>query len=89
MPRLIFTQQLRRFTAVPEVDSDATTLRAALEAAFAVNPQLRGYLLDDQAGLRRHVAVFVDGRRCRGDGVLDAPLAAASTVHLMQALSGG
>ena len=48
MPRLVFTQQLRRFTEVPEIESDAGSLRQALEDAFAVNPQLRGYVLDDQ-----------------------------------------
>ena len=48
MPRVLFTPQLRRFTATPEVDTPATTLRAALDDAFAANPALRGYVLDDQ-----------------------------------------
>ena len=42
MPRIVFTPQLRRFTATPEVDSQATSLRAALEDAFGHNPTLRG-----------------------------------------------
>ena len=89
MPRLIFTQQLTRFTEAPEIDSEASTLRAALEDAFAVNPRLRSYLLDDQAHLRRHVVVFIDGRRLHDREHLDDPLSAASTVHVLQALSGG
>ena len=48
MARISFTPQLQRFTSTPEVDCDAATLRGALEAAFAVNPRLRGYVLDDQ-----------------------------------------
>lgn len=35
MAQLIFTQQLARFFAVPQVDSTALVLRAALEQAFA------------------------------------------------------
>ena len=41
MPVVAFTPQLRRFTATPEVQTAATTLRAALEAAFSANPRLR------------------------------------------------
>jgi signal transduction histidine kinase len=89
MPSVAFTPQLRRFTATPEVESSATTLREALEAAFAVNPQLRGYVLDDQGHLRANVVAFIDGRRCRDRVALDDPLRADSRVHVLQALSGG
>ncbi|MCO5102010.1 MAG: MoaD/ThiS family protein [Burkholderiaceae bacterium] len=89
MPRMIFTQQLARFTEVPEIDTDATTLAQTLEAAFAVNPSLRGYVLDDQSHLRRHVVVFVDGRRLHVRENLDVPLAPGATVHVFQSLSGG
>ena len=89
MPRLVFTPQLRRFLAVPDVQCSATTLRQALMQAFAVNPRLAGYVLDDQGHLRANVVVFIDGRRCTDRIVLDDALAASSTVHVMQALSGG
>ncbi len=89
MPTLAFTPQLRRFTETPEVNTDATTLRAALDAAFALNPRLRGYVLDDQGHLRPNVVVFIDGRRNDERVRLDAPLQPASRVHVMQALSGG
>jgi len=89
MARVHFTPQLRRFTETPEVDAPAATLRDALEAAFATNPRLRGYVLDDQGHLRPNVAVFVDGRRCRDSRGLSDTLAPASAVYVMQALSGG
>jgi hypothetical protein len=89
MARIHFTQQLARFTAVPEVDTSSTLLRAGLEAAFAVNPRLRGYVLDDQGYLRANVVIFVDGRRARDPRLLDDELAPASQVYVMQALSGG
>lgn len=67
----------------------ASTLREALEDAFAINPQLRGYVLDDQGHLRANVVAFVDGRRCQDRMALADPLRADSRVYVLQALSGG
>ena len=89
MARFIFTQQLARFTSVPQVDTDASLLRAGLDSAFAVNPLLRGYVLDDQGHLRENVVIFVDGRRCGERTRLEDPLRSDSTVYVQQALSGG
>ena len=89
MARIVFTQQLRRFTETPEVDAPVATLREALDAAFACNPRLRGYVLDDQGHLRANVVAFVDGRRCAERVRLDDVLRPDSQVHVMQALSGG
>ena len=89
MAHLIFTQQLARFLPVPQLATDAATLRAALDTVFAANPRLGGYVLDDQGRLRENVVVFVDGRRTRERVRLDDPLRADSTVHILQALSGG
>ena len=89
MASIRFTQQLRRFTETPELDTDAPTLRAALDAAFAINPRLRGYVLDDQGHLRINVVVFIDGRRSTDRVLLADPLRSDSQVHVLQALSGG
>lgn len=84
-----FTPQLRRFTETPALECEAATLGQALEAAFAVNPRLRGYVLDDQGHVRPNVAIFVDGRRCTDAVAQRDPLQPASQVYVMQALSGG
>jgi len=89
MATVAFTPQLQRFTATSQVDTPADTLRGALEAAFALNPRLRGYVLDDQGRLRPNVVVFIDGRRSRDRVALSDPLSAHSRVHVLQALSGG
>jgi molybdopterin synthase sulfur carrier subunit len=89
MPRVQFTPQLRRFLDVPDVETAATSLRPALDAAFERNPRLRGYVLDEQGHLRPNVVVFVDGRRVQDRMALDDPLAPSSQVHVLQALSGG
>ncbi len=84
-----FTPQLQRFVDAPEINTGAATLRGALEAAFALNPRLRGYVLDDQGHMRANVVAFVDGRRCTDRVGLSDPLNPDSRVHVMQALSGG
>lgn len=89
MPRVDFTPQLRRFTETPCVETGAATLREALDDAFTLNPRLRGYVLDDQGHLRANVVVFIDGQRSRDRiGLLDE-VGDGSTVHVLQALSGG
>lgn len=89
MAKLIFTQQLSRFTEVPEVTTSALVLRDALSAAFALNPRLRDYVLDEQGHLRFHVAIFIDGQRVRDHVRLDDVLQPDSQIHVLQALSGG
>lgn len=89
MARVVFTPQLRRFVEAPEVQTPATDLRAALEAAFQTQPRLRGYVLDEQGHLRANVVIFIDGRRARDGRELGDALAPDSVVHVLQALSGG
>ncbi|MGU1586179.1 MoaD/ThiS family protein, partial [Pseudomonas aeruginosa] len=55
----------------------------------AREPRLRGYLLDDQGSLRRHVARFVDGVQVRDRRGLGDPLQDDSEIYVVQALSGG
>ena len=63
MARVSFTENLRRHLDCPPIEVSASTVRDALERASERLPKLRGYLLDDQGALRKHVVVFVDGRR--------------------------
>lgn len=89
MATLCFTQQLTRFTEAPQIEAAADTLRDALEQAFIANPRLRGYILDEQGHLRKNVVIFIDGQRVRDRVSLADPLMPASSVHVLQALSGG
>ncbi|XQU69123.1 MoaD/ThiS family protein [Cupriavidus sp. H18C1] len=65
------------------------SVRAALDAVFAEQPELRGYILDDQNQLRRHVTVFIDGTMIRDRRRLSDALREDSKVYVVQALSGG
>lgn len=89
MPRVSFTQNLQRHVACPPADVPGATVREALDAAFAANPQVRGYVLDDQGELRRHMAVFVDGEMLRDRRGLSDAVGPRTEIHVMQALSGG
>ena len=65
MAHLFFAASIQRHIPLPERDVAAGTVDEALAAVFADEPRLRGYILDDQGGLRRHLAVYVDGRPVR------------------------
>ena len=89
MPHVTFTGNLQRFVEAPDVNVRGATVREALEAAFALHPRVRGYVLDDQGGLRRHVVVFVGGAAVRDrTGLTDAAPEGAE-IAVLQALSGG
>ena len=62
---------------------------AALAAVFETRPALRGYVLDDQGGLRRHVAVYVNGRLVNDRTGLTDPVGPRDEIYVFQALSGG
>jgi hypothetical protein len=89
MPRVVFADVLHRHVDCPDVEAHGRTVREALEAAFQANPRLRGYVLDDQAALRKHMAIFVDGRLIRDRLRLADPVAENAEIRVLQALSGG
>ncbi len=89
MPRVVFTENIQRHVACPEAEAEGGTVREVLDNLFAANAQARGYVLDDQAGLRKHMIVFVDGVAIRDRARLSDKVGPASTVYVFQALSGG
>ena len=89
MPIVSFTNQLRRFLAAPRAEVEGATVGEALAAVFAQTPALRGYVLDDQGALRRHVAVYVNGTAVRDRVRLTDPVAPHDEIYVFQALSGG
>lgn len=60
-----------------------------LDGVFALHPNLRGYVVDEQGAVRHHVAVFVDGDAIRDKRHLTQALGEHAEVYVMQALSGG
>lgn len=89
MPRVSFTQNLQRHVPCPPIDVDGGTVREAIEAAFQQYDRLRGYVLDDQGTVRRHVVIFVNGAPIRDRRTQSDPVGPGDDVFVMQALSGG
>ena len=89
MATIYFTHALKRFLDAPSVSVDAATLGEALGRVFAARPALRGYVLDDQGAVRRHVNIYVNGEPLRDRARLSDPVGAADEIYVLQALTGG
>lgn len=89
MPTVAFTSALQRFLPVPATQVVGATVHEALAAVFASRPALRGYILDDQGVLRRHVNVFVNGELVRDRVRLTDPVKDEDEIYVFQALTGG
>jgi len=89
MPTVAFTENIQRHVPCPVTEAAGNTVRDVLDAVFAGNPQARGYVLDEQGELRKHMAIFLDGRMIRDRTGLTDPVGPDSKLYVMQALSGG
>ena len=89
MAKVAFTPNIQRHVACPETEAAGVSVREVLDNVFADNPQARSYVLDDQAMLRKHMTIFVDGRIIRDRVHLSDGVTATSSIYVFQALSGG
>lgn len=89
MPTVSFTSALQRFLPAPTTEVAGGSVGDALALVFASHPSLRGYLLDDQGALRRHVAVYVNGEPVKDRITLGDAVGPRDEIHVFQALSGG
>lgn len=89
MPRVIFTENLKRHIDCPPADVEGQTVHDALHAVFALNPKLAHYVVDDQGRLREHMLIAVDGELVSDRLRLSDPVKPDSEIHVIQALSGG
>jgi sulfur carrier protein ThiS len=89
MPTVEFAPALTRHVPCPRQEVDAGSIGAALDAAFRAAPALRGYVLDEQGAVRKHVAVFLNGEMLPRPSALARGLAAGDRVLVIQALTGG
>lgn len=89
MPTVTFAPALTRHVACAPQHVAAGTLATVLAAAFEAAPELRGYVLDEQGAVRKHVAVFVNGEMIASRSDLGQVLAPQDRIHVIQALTGG
>lgn len=89
MARVTFTSNLRRHVDCATVEAEGQTVREVLDSVFESNDRLRTYILDDQAALRKHMTILVDGKRVVDLAGLSDSVRPKSEVYVLQALSGG
>jgi hypothetical protein len=89
MPTISFTRALERFLATPVASVEASTVGDAFDAVFASRSTLRGYVLDDQGALRRHIIVYVSGQPVSDRVGLTDPVGPRDEIYVFQALTGG
>lgn len=89
MARVHFTRNLKRHVDCPMAEAPGRTVGEVLGVIFCQNPGLKGYILDERGMVRKHMAIFVDGRGVMDrEGMSDA-VGEESEIYVMQALSGG
>ena len=89
MVHISFADSIQRHVACAPLTVDGDNVHDVLEAVFGQHGRLRGYLLDDQGSLRKHLAVFVNGQQIADPRTLSDAVPRDATIHVIQALSGG
>jgi sulfur-carrier protein len=89
MAQLHFTSWLRELVPNGPLTAGGDTVGAALGQVFSELPHVRGYVLDEQGRLRKHVCIFADGKRLPREAALGQSIGPDSKLYVMQALSGG
>ena len=89
MARVSFTANLQRHVRAPDAEVTGSTVREVLDAVFAGNPKLRGYVVDESGALRQHMNVFLNGAQVGDRSGLSDQVADDDELYVMQALSGG
>ena len=89
MPSVRFTRNIQRHVDCPTKDVAGATLGEVLHAYFSTNARARGYVLDDEGKLRKHMAAFIDGRQIDDRERLSDAVPEGAVVDIVQSLSGG
>ena len=87
MPTVSFPRALERF--LPALSAAAPRWVPRSPRFSRRGPALRGYVLDDQGALRRHVAVYVNGRLVNDRTGLTDLVGPHDEIYVVQALFGG
>ena len=90
MIRVKFTYALKRFfPKISSIDIEAKSLEELIEQLEEHFPGIRGYVLEDYGGIRKHVNIFINGQIVQDKIALSDPIKGGDEVYIMQALSGG
>jgi sulfur-carrier protein len=89
MVNVEFAASLQRYKPCPAQNVQAGPLASVLHQAFAAEPGLQHYVLDDQGHIRKHVAVFINGAMHQQRQRMDVDVVDNDKVLVIQCLTGG
>ena len=89
MVNVEFAPSLQRHKPCPAQDVQPGSLASVLTQAFAAEPGLQHYVLDDQGHIRKHVAVFINGAMHQQRQRMDQDVPDQAKVLVIQCLTGG
>lgn len=89
MARVVFTPTLQRHVSCPPQEVPGATVREILDGVFRLNPRVRGYVLDEQGALRKHMMIFLKDEQIHDRTHLSDSVPPGGEIYVMQALSGG
>ena len=89
MAKVAFTPNIQRHVTCRDSEAAGQSVREVLDNLFADNPRARRYVLDDQAALRKHMSIYIDGELIRDRVHLSDSVTDSSDIYVFQALSGG
>lgn len=89
MPIVRFTPNLRRHIGDHDGYAEGRSVREALDHHFHTRPHIRGYVLDDQGALRRHMNILVGSAALKDRTHLSDPVEDDTVIYVLQSLSGG
>lgn len=89
MASLSFTPNLYRHVKTPQATVGGATVRQVLDEYFLLHAEVRGYVLDDQGALRKHMAIFLNQELILDRTGLSDPVGENDDIFVVQALSGG
>jgi molybdopterin converting factor small subunit len=86
MPKVTLMGSIRQYAGgLGTVEVEGATARAAIASLERAQPALKGWAVDEQGALRRHVKLFVGGAAV----TLDRELASGDELFIVGAISGG
>lgn len=89
MATIRFTSHLVRHRPTPVIVAHGATVAEVLASGLDGDDLLRGYVLDEQGRLRKHVNIYLDGQLIGDRLRLSDPVRLDSEIYVLQALSGG
>lgn len=89
MVQVKLTANLQKYFPKQELEVEAGNLRDLLRKMDDIQSGFSHYVIDEQNRIRKHVNVFINGRLIIDKNRLDHSFDKGSTIHIMQALSGG